>query len=332
MVKVVCRIEEELPEPRHAPLERLFHIKGALGREVAAFRRANPGLDQLTDAKKARALYEWMIPEKPELQKVFERVGLLDKKDKTNPTRSPAFKYGEEFNHPRSLLAGKPTSCMAGAVVGCAIARKIGLNSRVVEVVGMSHSCFSVNAGRREVILDPPNRIYNKRYKVRPMGDMETYYYVTACVLLEDGKPGESIPFFDKVLKENPGFVVAYNNRGGAKDDAGLVDEAIEDFEEAVRLDPGFSAAWGNLGNAKAVKGRYKGALKDLDKAIKLDPGNYIAFYNRGQAKAELGNIAGAIDDIIWVQILLRGRSDDKMNRLAEEKLTELKSQQQKGS
>jgi tetratricopeptide (TPR) repeat protein len=47
---------------------------------------------------------------------------------------------------------------------------------------------------------------------------------------------------------------------------------AIADFDEAIKLDPGYALAWMNRGRARQARGDYERALADFADATRLNP------------------------------------------------------------
>ena len=74
-------------------------------------------------------------------------------------------------------------------------------------------------------------------------------------------------------------------------------DKAIADFDRAVRFDPGFALAFGNRANAWSMKKDFKRAIADYTRAIALDKDFPSAYTGRGLVLEELGDIAGARKD-----------------------------------
>jgi tetratricopeptide (TPR) repeat protein len=65
------------------------------------------------------------------------------------------------------------------------------------------------------------------------------------------GEHQEAIAEYSKAIAHDPGYVVAYNNRGLSENNIGKYQEAIADFDLALKLDPKFTEAYVNRGDAK---------------------------------------------------------------------------------
>jgi len=141
-----------------------------------------------------------------------------------------------------------------------------------------------------------------------------------------------AIDLLDNIIQRHPSRVVAYENRGVAKDELGRHEEAIEDFNKALDLKPrsadiyvhrgiskknleryddaikdyqtakkyepdDLSAVYINIGVVKNNLEKHNEAIENYDKAIKIDPNWKIAYNNRGNAKKDLEQYNEAIED-----------------------------------
>lgn len=55
------------------------------------------------------------------------------------------------------------------------------------------------------------------------------------------------------------------------------VEAAVKEYQKAVKLQPGYVVAWNNLGNALEKSRDLKGALKAYQEALTYDPSNAVA-------------------------------------------------------
>ena len=106
-----------------------------------------------------------------------------------------------------------------------------------------------------------------------------------------------AIADFTLVIRLEPNYAGAYNNRGLAHRDGGNLDLAIADFNQAIRLDPNYASAYSNRGIAHFDRGNLDLALADHDHAIRLDPNYVPAYSNRGTVHRVRGNLDLAIAD-----------------------------------
>jgi len=106
-----------------------------------------------------------------------------------------------------------------------------------------------------------------------------------------------AITDFDKAIKLDTGYVLAYNKRGLAKRYKKDYVGAILDYDKAIKLDSEFAIAYNNRGVAKSDLEDYEGAIEDYDIAIKIDSKYKRAFNNRGYSKRKLNDFDGALLD-----------------------------------
>ena len=81
-----------------------------------------------------------------------------------------------------------------------------------------------------------------------------------------------------------------YYYRANYRDMSGQYNKAITDYDEAIRLNPGFTLAYNNRGIVRGTLKDFNGALKDFSKAIELRPDYADAWYNLGLANYQVGN------------------------------------------
>jgi protein O-mannosyl-transferase len=111
------------------------------------------------------------------------------------------------------------------------------------------------------------------------------------------GRTAEAIAQFRESLRLKPDFVRAHINLANALEDEGQVGEAIEQDKEALRLRPDSAQAHSNLGSALAkVPGRLSEAIDECEEAIRLKPDLAEAHSNLGSA---LGMVPGRLDEAI---------------------------------
>ena len=96
------------------------------------------------------------------------------------------------------------------------------------------------------------------------------------------------------MIKLDPKYAAAWNNKGSALDNQGRYSEAIKAFSEAIRLDPNYSKAWYNNGSVLLGQRNYADAISCYDEAIRLDPDLAESWYNKGIALEALGKTTEA--------------------------------------
>ena len=102
----------------------------------------------------------------------------------------------------------------------------------------------------------------------------------------------------DTVIEFDMSEAESYNWRGliAGKEDLDY-ERAIKNFDQAIRLDPGYAIAYGNRGIAYSKLGNYKKAIDDYNQAIKLYPNYAKAYFNRGFTYSKLDNDQQALSD-----------------------------------
>ena len=111
------------------------------------------------------------------------------------------------------------------------------------------------------------------------------------------GQIDKAIEAYSHVIKRNPRYPVAYNNRGSAYGDKGDLEKAIKDFSKAIELKPDFAEVYCNRGSTYSRKEDLEKAMKDFDKAIELKPDFTEAYTNRGNAYSKKEDLESAIQD-----------------------------------
>lgn len=113
-----------------------------------------------------------------------------------------------------------------------------------------------------------------------------------AYLLASQERFAEAEPYFQTVLRADPGNAVAHFNLGYTHDKRGQYDKAVHEFREATRLNPKIDRAWYGLGLAHAKLGRHREAAMALEQAATLQPMNQHAWYQLGMALHTTGNTA----------------------------------------
>ena len=111
-----------------------------------------------------------------------------------------------------------------------------------------------------------------------------------AYLLASEERFAEAEPYFQAVLRADPGNAVAHFNLGFTFDKRGQFEKAIHEFREATRLNPKIDRAWYGLGLAHAQLGQHREAAEALEQAATLQPMNPHAWYQFGMALHATGN------------------------------------------
>ncbi|MFA6075780.1 MAG: tetratricopeptide repeat protein [Negativicutes bacterium] len=132
--------------------------------------------------------------------------------------------------------------------------------------------------------------------EIYPLHSAE-YYLKSGNAYGENGKYIKAIVEFNKAIKKQPDYDLAYLNRGRAYYESGVYDKAIVDYSLAISMDPKYSYAYYYRGLAYKKKGQLDKAMADFSQSIKLKSSS-AQFYNaRGSVFGEKGQYDQAILD-----------------------------------
>lgn len=93
------------------------------------------------------------------------------------------------------------------------------------------------------------------------------YYLNQGLSYSDSGNYEQAIFYYDKAIKINPEYAMAYNNRGNVFYRMGEYERAIIDYNRAINLNPGFAEAFNNRAFAYYYICDYEKALSDANKA-----------------------------------------------------------------
>ena len=112
------------------------------------------------------------------------------------------------------------------------------------------------------------------------------------------GQPEEAVKEYDKAIRLDPKYALAYYNRGKVYTLLGQYSRAIEDYNEAINVDAEYTSAYNNRGTVYALLGQYHRAIKDYDETLRLDPQHAHGYGNRALAYAALNMYPEAQHDV----------------------------------
>jgi Tetratricopeptide repeat. len=115
-------------------------------------------------------------------------------------------------------------------------------------------------------------------------------------ILVEGGRYGPSLFYYDKSREADPTFVDSWNNEGVALRDLGKYQKAVTSYDEALNLSPNNSVILNNRGESQYRIKRLPQALDDFNRSCRSDPGNSPAWYNKGVELYGLGWYIEAAD------------------------------------
>ncbi|MFM7360493.1 MAG: tetratricopeptide repeat protein [Cyanobium sp.] len=110
-----------------------------------------------------------------------------------------------------------------------------------------------------------------------------------ALAASREGRFGEALPLWDRVLERAPGDAAAWSNRGNVRLALGDAEAAIADQERSMALDPANPDPHLNRGTAEEALGRWQAAAADYRWILERDPADASALYNLGNVEGSLG-------------------------------------------
>jgi len=122
-----------------------------------------------------------------------------------------------------------------------------------------------------------------------------------ALELWKDGKysnPRKAIEILNKAVELDPGYAMAYNNKGTAYAVLKEYIKAIQNFDKAIELDPGYAMAYRSRGLGYAYLNQHIKAIDDFDRLIALKPGNASGYHNRGVSYIKLELFSQGCSDL----------------------------------
>lgn len=117
-------------------------------------------------------------------------------------------------------------------------------------------------------------------------------------VLEEEGRPGEALRLFRKVLQREPGFYLAIYNAGGVHYRLGNYRKAEEILTEAIQVDPTQPQAYVYLGLARLHLGRTEEAEKAVRQAIQIRDSGYGYHFALGVILKTRGDFEAALTEL----------------------------------
>jgi tetratricopeptide (TPR) repeat protein len=115
-------------------------------------------------------------------------------------------------------------------------------------------------------------------------------------------RKAEALADYAAAISADPGYALAYANRGHYYAEISKAEEALKDLARAIELDPANPEPWYTRAMVYRSQREFAKAIPDLNKYIALTPSNprYLAdgYLNRGIAHASTGNLDLAMQDI----------------------------------
>lgn len=104
---------------------------------------------------------------------------------------------------------------------------------------------------------------------------------------------------YGKIIKDNPGNVEAFYNRGCTHKYKGALESAIRDFNRIIELDPSHSHSYNRKADIYFENGQFKRAIENYLKVIELSNNNQVlalACNKTGEALTAIGEYDKALE------------------------------------
>jgi Tfp pilus assembly protein PilF len=115
------------------------------------------------------------------------------------------------------------------------------------------------------------------------------------CLGIEE-KLEEIIGLYDKAIGLNPGFALAWNNKGYVLNQIGQYEETLKSLNQAIQIDGTLVIAFNNRGNALQGLGECEEAIRSYGESIKREPENYSAWWGVGVCLYDLQQFEKVIE------------------------------------
>jgi len=129
--------------------------------------------------------------------------------------------------------------------------------------------------------------LFNKALKQDPTFHLAYYNLGLAYKNLSEYE--KAISAYKKAISLCPVYTMSYVNLGMVYLDLELYTEAFEMYKKAIEIEPGNEKALNNFGNILIIMGKYKEAFNAYKEALTINPRNEIALNNMAIALREGG-------------------------------------------
>jgi tetratricopeptide (TPR) repeat protein len=123
-------------------------------------------------------------------------------------------------------------------------------------------------------------------------------HQLLGAVLMEQGRPDEALPHFERVLELLRGTPAHLERhlleRGYALEQLGRLDDAARSYEDALRAAPSYADAQWRLGDVRWAQGRRPEAIAAWGRTVELEPRHARALSDLGIAASLAGDDARA--------------------------------------
>lgn len=142
-----------------------------------------------------------------------------------------------------------------------------------------------------------PLNIYRKIQLLDRKGLIAYIYSNRGANYSSLGRLDKAFSCYDRAVKLNPNFAMAWNNRASTHSKSGRLKPALSDYEHAIKLNPDFAEAWSNRASTYIKLNWFNQAISDCSHALKCNPHFAEAWNNRANAYAKSGQLKKALSD-----------------------------------
>jgi tetratricopeptide (TPR) repeat protein len=96
------------------------------------------------------------------------------------------------------------------------------------------------------------------------------YFFRRAMDAETRNNPVQVIEYFDRAISMEPGYAMAWNEKGNYLDLVGKFNEALTCYDTALKLEPEDAEIWFNKGLTLKKIGREKDAVSCINRGIEL--------------------------------------------------------------
>ena len=105
----------------------------------------------------------------------------------------------------------------------------------------------------------------------------------------------KALEVINKVIKINPNFAEAYNEKGGALNELKKLESSIKCYDQAIKINPSYAHAYYNKGVVLQSLRKLESAIESYDQAIKIIPNFFQAHNNKAFALRKLNRLDDSI-------------------------------------
>jgi len=182
----------------------------------------------------------------------------------------------------RGYIGGIVLAVFAGVLIS-RFKRKIWLPALTVLIM-----VFSIITVQRNLVWSNDLSLWNDAVGKSPLSARAHDNLGLAWMGMK--KYDRALEEFDKTLKINPQYYLAWYNTGVAYQFQGDLEKAKHAYEESLRINPVYFRSWYNVGIVYKRLGDLDLSVKAYDKAIALDPRHPFVYNNLGVALIEKGD------------------------------------------